>query len=92
MEPLDPLAIKMVDWRKAQRDALRGIGTPADWMVEETDLDEMAKQAEAAEQAAALAQTVGVGAEIAQQVAGADQAAAEAQTAQAQVPQEEAPI
>jgi bacterioferritin-associated ferredoxin len=82
MEPLDPLAIKRINWRKAQKDALHGIGTPADWLVEDADLDKMEEQAQAAQQAQELAETVAIGAQVAQQVAGADQMMAEADTAQ----------
>lgn len=71
---LDPLAIKMVDWRKAQRDAQHGIGTPAEWMVDEAEMDNFEAQQQAAEQAKALMETVSAGAGIAEQVGNAGQA------------------
>lgn len=71
---MDPLAIQMVDWRKAQRDAQHGVGTPAEWMRGEAEMDDLEAIQQAAEKAKALMQTVGAGAQIAEQVGNAGQA------------------
>lgn len=73
---MDPIALKMVDWRKAQRDAQHGVGTPAEWMVDESDMDNFEAQQQAADQAKAMMETVGAGAQIAEQVGNARQAMA----------------
>lgn len=71
--PLDPLAVQMVDARFALRDALHGVGTPAKWMRDEAEMDQMEQQMKAAQQAQQLLQTVSAGAQVAQQVGDAGQ-------------------
>lgn len=62
---LDPGAAVMLDARTALRDALNGIGVPAQWMRSGDDIAAIeAAQAQAA-QSAALLQTIGAGAEVA---------------------------
>ena len=86
MEPLDPMALRMIDWRTGMRDALHGIGTPADWMVDDGDLDKIQEEEQNKAAMAELAQTVAAGSQVAQQVSQADLMAAQAEEAQAQVP------
>jgi hypothetical protein len=61
---LDPGAPAMLDAKKALRDALDGIGIPADWTRDEREMDEINKIRAEQEQAAAamqgLGQTAGV--------------------------------
>ncbi len=86
MEVVEPLAVKMVDWRKGLRDALHGIGTPADWMVEEEDMDKMADQQEKLAAAAAVAEQVSASAQIAGQIGEAEKVINEAQATEQPVP------
>ena len=74
---LDPLATKMVDWKIAQRDALRGVGTPASWMVDEAVLTEMQMQMDKAAQMQSMMQTVMAGGQAAEQVGKGGQAVKE---------------
>lgn len=93
MEALDPLALRMVNWRTGMRDALHGIGTPADWMLEEEELDQIQQQQQQEQAAMQLAQQVAVGAEVAEKVGMASKANAEAEAAnQNLMPQEEAGV
>ena len=74
---VDPLAPKMINWRTAQRDAQRGIGTPAEWMVEEAELQALEQQMQAAQQAQAMMQTVAGAGQVAEQVGKGGQAVKE---------------
>lgn len=75
---LDPSAASTVDARKALREALSGIGTPAAWLRDEEEVEAIAEQ-QAQEQAAAkMAQQIGGGAAAAEQVGKAQQALEEA--------------
>lgn len=72
--PVDPLAVRMVDWRTALRDALHGGSTPAAWLRTEEDMLAI-EQAEAEKAAVAeLMQQVSAGAQVAEQVGNAGQA------------------
>lgn len=71
---VDPTAIKMIDWRVAQRDALRGIGTPPSWMADEQVLEEADKQLAIASQAQSMIQMMSAGGQAAEQVGKGGQA------------------
>ena len=71
---VDPIAVKMIDWRKAQRDALRGIGTPAAWMNSEADLQALDEQTQKAQQAQAMMQNIAGAGQAAEQVGKGGQA------------------
>jgi hypothetical protein len=71
---LDPNAAIMLDTAEAIRDALHGIGTPASWMRDEREVEEMRQAAQEAEQTAATVQGVGQMAQVGQQVGAAAQA------------------
>lgn len=72
--PLDPMAVQMIDARFALREALHGVGTPAEWMRNEQDMEELDAQKQAAEQSQQLLATVSAGAQVAEQVGNAGQA------------------
>lgn len=71
---LDPSSVATLDARKALRDALDGIGTPAAWLREEEEVEALAEQQQQAQQAAQMAQQVGGAAQVAEQVGKAGQA------------------
>ena len=71
---VDPIAPKMIDWRKAQRDALRGIGTPASWMNSEADMQAFDEQMQKAQQAAMMMQNIAGAGQAAEQVGKGGQA------------------
>lgn len=89
MEAVDPLALKMVNWRVAMRDALHGIGTPPDWMVEEEMMDQLQEEQNEQAAAAQLAEQISTGAAVAQQVGEAQTALSEGQPT---APEMEVPI
>ena len=69
--PLDPLAVQMIDPRKALRDALHGIGIPADWMRDEEQMAEIDAAAAQNRKSEALLQKVSQGAQVAEQIGNA---------------------
>lgn len=71
---IDPSTIATVDVRKAYRDALNGIGTPAGWLRDEEVVEEMAQAQAQAQKDAQMAQQIGGAAQVAEQVGKADQA------------------
>ena len=74
---LDPIAVKRVDWGTAHREALRGVGTPESWMVDEAVLEQMQAQMDQANQMQAMMQTIGAGGQVAEQVGKGGQAVKE---------------
>jgi hypothetical protein len=70
---VDPMAVHMVNWEKALRGALRGVGTPADWMTDEQQLEQMKQAMQQQQQEAAQAQQIAGAAQVAQQVGDAGQ-------------------
>lgn len=75
---LDPSTIATLDARKALRDALDGIGTPAAWLRDEEEVEAMAEQQAQQQQAAQQTEQIGNAAAAAEQVGLADQALNEA--------------
>ena len=75
---VDPMAIRMVDWRVAQRDALRGIGTPAAWMVDDKVLDQQEQQMQQQQAQMQQMQAIGGVAQVAEQAGKAGSAIKEA--------------
>ena len=72
--PLDPLSVQMVDAGVALRDALHGVGIPAEWMRDDEQMDAL-RQADAQEkQTEGILDTVSQGADIAEKVGNAGQA------------------
>lgn len=71
---LDPSTAATMDARKALRDALDGIGTPAAWLREEEEVEALAEQQAQEQQVAQMAQQVGGAAQVAEQVGKAGQA------------------
>ena len=71
---VDPVAVKMVNWQKAQRDALRGIGTPAEWLNSDQELAEAEQQMMQAQQAQGMMQTIAGAGQAAEQVGKGGQA------------------
>lgn len=71
---VDPNTATVVDWAKAYRDAVQGIGAPAKWVRSEDEIEAIAAQAAQEQQAQQAMATVGQGAEVAQQVGNAQQA------------------
>ncbi len=55
---MDPVTVQMLDAQAALRDALNGIGTPAKWIRSESDMQAIAQQHDAQQQAQALLQNV----------------------------------
>lgn len=76
--PYDPAAPKMLNPQKALRAALRGRGTPADWMVDEDDMEELSAQMAQQQAVEAAAGQVAGAAGVAQQVGEAGKSLAEA--------------
>ncbi len=74
VEPLDPLAVKMLDWRTALRDALHGISISAKWLIDDDQMDNLAQEQASAEQAAKVLESVSAGAQVAEQIGKAGQA------------------
>lgn len=72
--PLDPLAPAMVDGRKALRDALKGVKTPASWMRSKEEMEAIEVAEAEKRQRDELLETVSMGAEVAEQVGVAGQA------------------
>lgn len=62
-----------VDWNKAFRDALGGVGAPSDWMRDEKEVAELAQADAKAAQMAQVAQAIGGAAQVAQDVGVAGQ-------------------
>jgi len=73
---VDPLAVQIIDWETAHRDAQHGVGTPPEWMRTEEQMEEIKETEAKKKQLAELMQTVSAGAQVAQQVGGAGQALA----------------
>jgi hypothetical protein len=71
---LDPSTLPTMDARKALRDALQGIGTPAAWLRDEKDVEAFAEQEQARQQAEALTQQVASAAEAGKNLGEASQA------------------
>jgi hypothetical protein len=71
---MDPSTVATMDARKALRDALTGIGTPAAWLRDEEEVEAIADEQAKAQQAAQVAQQVGGAAQVAEQVGMAGQA------------------
>jgi hypothetical protein len=71
---IDKATIATLDVRKSLRDALDGVGAPADWLNDEDVVTEYADQLKAAEQAAQMAEQVQGGATAAEQLGKASQA------------------
>ena len=76
---LDPASVKMLDVRVALRDALRGIGTPASWMLDEDVFDKLAADMEKAQQAQAATAMAGEMGAVVEQGGTAAQAVQSAQ-------------
>jgi hypothetical protein len=75
---LDPLAPQIIDATVALRDALRGVGTPANWMRDQTEMDQIKMAEQERQQAEALLATASQGAQIAEQMGAAKQSLAPA--------------
>lgn len=71
---LDPSTLPTLDARKALRDALTGIGTPAKWLRDEKEVEAFAEQKQAEQQAAQLTQQVASAAEAGKSLGEAQQA------------------
>lgn len=71
---LDPSTLPTLDARKALRDALTGIGTPAKWLRDEKEVEAFAEQKQAEQQAAQLTQQVASAAEAGKNLGEAQQA------------------
>ncbi len=71
---LDPATIATMDARKALRDALSGIGTPAAWLRDEEEVEAMAEQQAQEQEAMKQAEQMGGAAAVAEQVGKANQA------------------
>jgi hypothetical protein len=71
---LDPSTLPTMDARKALREALEGIGTPASWLREEREVEAFAKEKQAQQQAEALTQQVSSAAEAGKNLGEASQA------------------
>jgi hypothetical protein len=71
---LDPATAATMDARKALRDALSGIGTPAAWLRDEEDVEAIAAQQAEEQQAAKMMQQAGGAAAVAEQAGKAQQA------------------
>ncbi len=71
---LDPASIATLDARKSLREALDGIGTPAAWLRDEKDVEQIAAQQQAQQQAQAMMTQIGSGAAAAEQVGNAQTA------------------
>ena len=71
---LDETITADVDIREAFRDVITSIGAPAKWLRSETEADDIRGEDEQAQEAAALLQTMGAGAQVAEQMGKAQQA------------------
>ena len=76
---LDPEAVDMVDGRTALRDALRGVGTPAKWLREDDDMDQIAAQRAEETQAGQVMDDLERGGVVAEQMGKAATALSDAQ-------------
>lgn len=70
---LDPTAASNLDIQTAFRDVLMSIGMPAKWMRSEADAEAMIEEQKAQQQAAAMIETMGAGAEVAAKMGEAQQ-------------------
>ena len=68
---LDPGLAHMVDGRQALRDALRGAGAPAKWLRDDEEMDEMAQERAAQEQAMQVMDQMERGGQVAEQMGNA---------------------
>jgi hypothetical protein len=68
---LDPSVTAMVDSRTALRDVLNGIGTPARWLRDEAQMQEMDASAAEQQQAQQMLAMMGQGATVAEQIGNA---------------------
>lgn len=75
---VDPMAIHMVDWRTAQREALQGLGTPASWMVDDAVLDQTKQQMQIQQAKMQQMQAMGAMGQVAEQAGKAGSAIKEA--------------
>lgn len=73
---IDPSTLPTMDARKALRDALEGIGTPAKWLRDEKDVEAFAEQQQAQQQAQQLTQQVASASEAGKSLGEAQQALA----------------
>ncbi len=71
---LDPSTLPTMDARKALRDALNGIGTPAKWLRDEKAVEAFAQEQQAQQQAAQLTEQVASASEAATSLGEAQQA------------------
>lgn len=71
---LDETITADIDIREAFRDVITSIGAPAKWLRSETEADDIRGEDEEAQEAAALLQTMGAGAQVAEQMGKAQQA------------------
>ena len=70
----DPEAVASINFRKARTEALLSLGTPADWLRTDEEIEEMAKAQQQAQQQQQFVQQVMQGAEAAQAVGNAGEA------------------
>lgn len=84
--PLDPMAVHMVDPLKALRDTLHGVGTPADWIRSEDDMDAIRKGQEQKQQMDEMLGTMERGAQVTEQVGKASKVMAEAGKVSSETP------
>jgi hypothetical protein len=78
---LDPAMAKIMNTEKALRSALKGGGTPSDWLKDEDEMAEISAQMAEREAAARQADFIGKGAAVVEQVGKAGQAVQQAEAA-----------
>ena len=66
--PIDPSIKRDLDVREGFREAVRGSGAPADWLVERKDADKAVAADKQAQQATQMAQQIGMAGQVAQDV------------------------
>lgn len=79
---LDPDSVQMIDIRKALRDALHGVGTPAKWLRDEQQMAALDEAKAEQQQQQQLLQTLSSGAEVAGKLTDAGKTLAETQAIQ----------